>query len=75
MQADTKPVIARATEAPETRKLRHCLSRQPQPVTTEPKVIRWQADPKRRAASGPSTGSDAAVLLCGSARQSQEAAK
>jgi hypothetical protein len=62
-------------EAPETRKLRDCLSRQPQPVTTEPKVIRWQADPERRAACGPSTGSGAAVLLRGTAGQSQEATK
>ena len=33
-----------------TRKRRDRLSRQPQPLTTEPEVIRWQADPERRAA-------------------------
>jgi hypothetical protein len=53
----------RRWEAPETRKLRDYLSRQPQPVTTEPKIIRWQAEPERRAACGPSTGSGAAAIL------------
>ena len=44
-------------------------------MTTEPKVTRWQADPERRAACGPGTGSGAAVLLCRTAGQSREATK
>lgn len=40
-------------------------------VTTEPKVIRWQADPERRAACGPITGSGAAVVLRATVGQSQ----
>jgi hypothetical protein len=55
----------RRREAPEARKLRDSPAQQPRPVTTEPKVLRWQAEPERRAACGPSTGSGAAVPLCG----------
>jgi hypothetical protein len=54
----------RRREAPKTRRFQDHLSRPPQPVTPGPKVIRWQADPERRAARGPSTGSGAAATLC-----------
>lgn len=40
----------RRREAPDTRKPRDCPGRPPRPVTTAPEIIRWQADPERRAA-------------------------
>jgi hypothetical protein len=55
----------RRREPPETRRFQDHLSRPPQPVTPGPEVIRWQADPERRAARGPSTGSGAAATVCG----------
>jgi len=48
-------------------------SRKAQPSTAEPKVIRWQADPERRAARGPSTGSGAAGSLCWTVGRSHSA--
>src|SRR6266705_3809317 len=47
-----KPVITQSDAGSAgSPQLRDGLSQLPQPMTTEPKVIRWQAAPERRAAA------------------------